>query len=65
MKHILKFIVGFSFVMVCLLLVVVVVNFGWYVFYTIAFVLAILICYKIGNDIWNTAEEVIDDRNTR
>lgn len=65
MKHILKFIVGFSFVMACLLLVVVVVNFGWYVFYTMAFVLAILICYKIGSDIWDTAEEVIEDRNNR
>lgn len=63
MKHILKFIVGFSFVMACLLLVVVFVNFGWYVFYTIAFVLAILICYKIGSDIWDGVEEVYDDRD--
>ena len=65
MKHILKFIVGFSVVMACLLLVVVVVNYGWYVFYTIAFVLAILICYKIGSDIWDEVEETYDDWNTR
>jgi hypothetical protein len=65
MKHILKFIVGFSVVMACLLLFVVVVNYGWFVFYTVAFVLAIIICYKIGNDIWDEVGEAYDDWNTR
>lgn len=63
MKHILKFLIGFSVVMACLLLIVVVVNYGWYVFYAIAFVVSILFCYKIGSDIWDTVKEVHDDRD--
>ena len=64
MKYILKFLVGFSLVMVCLLLFVVVVNYGWHVFYVIAFIFAVLFCYKIGSDIWDDVAEAYDDRNT-
>ena len=65
MKDILKFLVGFSVVMACSLLVVIVVNYGSYVFYTITFALAILLCYKIGSDIWDEISEAYDDWRTR
>lgn len=65
MKYILKFLVGFSIVMAALLLFVVIVNYGWYVFYAVTFILAILLCYKIGSDIWDEIEEAFDDWKTR
>lgn len=62
MRYILKFIVGFSLVMVALLLFVVVVNYGWYVFYVAATLIAGYLCYSIGSDVWNAVELIYNDK---
>ena len=62
MKHMLKFIVGFSIVMAVLLLFVVVVNFGLYVFYSGMIIVAIWGCYSLGNLVWNMVELVYDEK---
>ncbi len=62
MKHILKFILGFSIAMVVLLLFVVVVSFGWYVFYSVLIILAVYMCYILGSFIWNIVELIYDEK---
>lgn len=65
MKHILKFIVGFLFILVILFLSVAVVNFGWYVFYGVVSVFAVYCCYTVGSCVWNIVELAYYDWKSR
>ncbi len=64
MKHILKFIIGFSVVMVILLSLVVVVKYGWYVLYAVASVYSVCMCYYLGDVVWKVIESNFGDQRS-